>query len=62
LGQWGAFKYDPAKDVLTTEVPVTQSPEMYEAFTIKFDETRTGADMMLAWDKTKVLVPLTFNK
>jgi len=62
LGQWGAFKYDPAKDVLTTEVPVTQSSELYEAFTIKFDETRTGADMMLAWDKTKVLVPLTFSK
>ncbi len=62
LGQWGAFKYDPTKDVLTTEVPVTQSAELYEAFTIKFDETRTGADMMLAWDKTKVLVPLSFSK
>lgn len=62
LGQWGAFKYDPTKDVLITEVPVTQSAELYEAFTIKFDETRTGADMMMAWDKTKVLVPLTFSK
>jgi len=62
LGQWGAFKYDPAKDVLTTEVPVTQSAETYEAFTIKFDETKTGADMMMAWDKTKVVVPLLFSK
>jgi hypothetical protein len=62
LGQWGAFKYDPAKDVLVTEVPVTQTPETYEAFIIRFDETRTGADMVLAWDKTRVAVPLTFSK
>ncbi len=62
LGQWGAFKYDPSKDVLTTEVPVTQSAELYEAFTIKFDETSNGADLMLAWDKTNVLVPLSFSK
>ncbi len=62
LGQWGAFKYDPAKDVLVTEVPVSQTPETYEAFTIRFDETRTGADMVLVWDKTRVAVPLTFSR
>lgn len=62
LGQWGAFKHDPAKDVLVTEVPVSQTPETYEAFIIRFDETRTGADMVLAWDKTKVAVPLMFIK
>ena len=62
LGQWGAFGYNAAKNVLTVDVAPTTTREIYEAFTIRFDETKTGADMVLLWDKTRVAVPITFEK
>ncbi len=62
LGQWGAFTYNESKNVLTVEVPVTTPVELYEVFIIKFDETKTGVDLVLAWDKTRVAIPLVFNK
>jgi len=62
LGQWGAFSYNAAKNVLTVDAGLQRSAEIYEAFTIKFEETKTGADLYLLWDKTKVVVPLTFDK
>ena len=61
LGQWGAYTYDASNDVLTTEIPVMESEKLYEAFTIKFEETKSGADMIMVWDKTQVTLPLTFN-
>jgi hypothetical protein len=62
LGQWGEYKYDSTKDVLSVEVPTQKNNEVYEAFTIQFNETKTGADMSLLWDATKVVVPFTFAK
>ncbi len=62
LGQWGAFSYNASKNLLTTEVPVDTLKELYEAFTIKFEETKTGAALQLLWDKTKVAIPITFIK
>ncbi len=62
LGQWGAFSYNAAKNVLTTEVAASSVKEIYEAFTIKFEETRNGVDMQLIWDKTKVAVPIAFER
>jgi hypothetical protein len=62
LGQWGEYKYDAAKDLFRFEVPVQTNPkEIHEAFTIKFAETATGADIVLNWDDTKVIVPATFG-
>ena len=62
LEQWGTYTYDASKDVLTTEVPVIESQTLYEAFTITFNQTSTGADLVMAWDKTLIAVPLTFTK
>jgi hypothetical protein len=63
LGQWGAYEYDPAKDVLTVDVPVEQTDEVvYEAFTVDFRENRSGADMVFLWDTLKLTVPLIFDK
>ncbi|MBC7920882.1 MAG: DUF2911 domain-containing protein, partial [Ferruginibacter sp.] len=62
LGQWGEYKYDPAKDVLTFEVPAQKNDEVYEAFTIRFNETATGADMSLMWASTKAVVPFAFTR
>ena len=62
LGQWGEYKYDKAKDVLTFDVPAQKNNEAYEAFTIQFNETPTGADMALLWDSIKVVVPFAFAR
>ncbi|MDJ1469006.1 DUF2911 domain-containing protein [Cytophagaceae bacterium DM2B3-1] len=60
LGQWGAYTYDPSKDVLTTEVTSTNAEQLYEAFFITFNQIPTGVEMILTWDKTKVVIPMTF--
>lgn len=62
LGQWGAYKYEKDKDLFSFEVPVTKPEYQYEAFTIEFEETKTGADMELLWDTTRVAIPLTFTR
>ncbi len=62
LGQWGEYKYDRTKDILTFEVPSLKNNELYEAFTIQFSETLTGADMALLWDNIKVVVPFIFSR
>lgn len=62
LGQWGAFSYNASKNVLTTEVATSTTKELYEAFTVKFEETRTGVDLLLIWDRTKVAIPVAFER
>jgi DUF2911 family protein len=58
LGQWGAFKYDQYKDkdVLHVDVPVTTLSAPLEQLTI----AAPGKNLTIAWDKTKVAVPVSF--
>ncbi|WP_456424995.1 DUF2911 domain-containing protein [Rhodocaloribacter sp.] len=60
LGQWGAFSYNPEHDVLRFDVPVTTTPEMYEAFTIALEkeEDAPKATLVMMWDHTKVSIPI----
>jgi hypothetical protein len=58
---WGAFKYDEKKDALRVDVPVQKSPTVVEPFTIAFNKSANGADMVLAWDEAMVAVPLSFK-
>lgn len=60
LGLWGAYNYDPKKDLFRFQVPVTASDKAYEAFTIIFDSRNEVADLLMMWDKTKVSIPLKF--
>ena len=56
LGQWGAYNYDPAGDVLRVEAPVSRADESFEAFTVYFEE---GA-LNMAWGTTRVALPIAF--
>ncbi|GIV59368.1 DUF2911 domain-containing protein [Rhodocaloribacter litoris] len=58
LGQWGAFRYNPDEDVLRFTVPVTRTPELYEAFTIEFEEAENGVNLVMTWDHTRVSIPI----
>lgn len=58
LGQWGAFQYDEALDVLRVEVPADTINASHEAFSIDFDEADGGTNMVITWDRTRVRVPI----
>ncbi len=62
LGQWGAYKYEEFKDqnVLTTPIESERVEDIYEAFTIQFEETKQGANLILLWDQVKAIVPIEF--
>lgn len=56
---WG-LTYNTKKDVARFEVPVQHLLDKTEAFTMYFDTTNTGANLIIMWDDVKVIVPFTF--
>lgn len=57
---WGAFKYDPKKDVGRLNVPVVKTTENVEVFTMGFAKNGNGLTLNIAWDDTAVAIPFTF--
>ena len=57
---WGAFKYDPKKDVVRVDVPVQKTDGMIESLSMMFEKSLTGANLVIAWDMVKVSLPITF--
>lgn len=61
LYTWGLHIKD-ADDIFRTDIPVsTQSPPL-EDFTMVFQDSPTGADLLMAWDNVKATLPITFSK
>ena len=57
--QSGTGSYKKEEDALRADVPVSASKDKYETFTIGFsDLSETKATMYLAWENTKVAIPL----
>lgn len=56
---WGAYTYKETNDVARIKVPVTQSKDILEAFSITFEESNSGADMHMGWGTLRVKVPFT---
>lgn len=50
---WGNFIYDLKKDVLRTIVTVNKMTECVDAMTMYFEETKTGANLLIEWDDVK---------
>lgn len=59
---WGAFQYNEKKDVLRTEVKVEKQTDPIEAFTLVFDKSDAGANLIMAWDDAKATLPITIIK
>ncbi|MFT4093303.1 MAG: DUF2911 domain-containing protein [Niabella sp.] len=57
---WGAFKYDPEKDVVRVTVPVKQLDEPIEALTLDLEKTSKGVDLIAGWDKVSAALPVSF--
>lgn len=54
--------WDPNYDLLEIDVPVETLDKVVEQFTIAFDNSTDDLKLTLAWDKTKIAVPLTVVK
>ena len=57
---WGSFKYDAKKDVLRVEVPMQKTDAVIESLAMLFEKTISGCNLTIAWDNTKVSLPVTF--
>ena len=57
VGQWG-LSYDEKKNVMTVPAPSSQTSDSAEQFKINFVEQADGADMILHWDTTQVVIPI----
>lgn len=57
---WGSFTYKSDKDVARIEVPVQTTDEDVEAFTMYFDNAKSGAVLQILWENLKVGLPISF--
>lgn len=56
---YGAYKYEPARDVLRLQVPVARTARFYESFTIDLDVARNDLFVYLTWADTQVGFPIS---
>ena len=61
LHTWG-LHLNTAKDIFKTDVPVLRQEPSLEEFTMVFKENSTGADLIMAWDNVKTVLPIVFSK
>ncbi|WEK19281.1 MAG: DUF2911 domain-containing protein [Candidatus Pedobacter colombiensis] len=59
--RWGAFTYDQNKDVVRVDVPVKTLDKPLESFSITFTAQPQGTNMVLAWDRTLVELPIVIK-
>ena len=60
--RWGAYNYDPAKDIVRVDVDVNKSDKVIENFSMTFTDLPDGANLVIGWDKTQVMLPILFKK
>ena len=60
LDVWGTYEYKKKYDVARTKAKVSKA-ELLEAFSIGFKNKGKKSNMVLAWDTTRVTVPIAFN-
>ncbi len=56
---WGSFIYDAKHDLARIDVPVQKLSEAVEAFSLYFNKSATGFDLVAAWENTMVNIPFT---
>ncbi|MCX8019969.1 MAG: DUF2911 domain-containing protein [Chitinophagaceae bacterium] len=57
---WGSFRYDPKKDVVRTEVTPQKTDNVVEYFSMMFEKNASGCNLIIAWDMTRVALPIVF--
>lgn len=59
IDSWG-LKQDSVKDVGRFEIPITTNGVTLEYFTMVFEKTATGADLVIAWADIVARLPVKF--
>ena len=59
LNVWGSYFYNEKNDVARLNIPVTESSESLEAFSIVFEEADNGVHMHCGWGTARMAVPFT---
>lgn len=49
--------YDPSRDVAIVRAPAMPMDRVVDPFTLEFEPTERGADLVLRWERTEVRVP-----
>ena len=60
-GTFGFNPPDKQNDILSVIVPVQEINESLEQFTIDFNKDTLGINLIMSWDKTRVIVPIKPN-
>ena len=55
---WGSFFYDETKDVVRIKIPAKEA-EVLDVFSIGFKKDFKNTFMVLAWDSTRIDIPLS---
>lgn len=58
LNQWGAYSYEEGADVARVKAAESSGDESLEAFSITFDDSDGGANMIMGWGKTRVTLAI----
>jgi Protein of unknown function (DUF2911) len=59
LYTWG-LHIDETKDIFRTDIPVMKQMPSIEDFTLFFEDTKTGCNMIMAWENVKTILPIGF--
>lgn len=59
IDTWG-LKIDQKKDLFRFQIPVTDNNPILEYLSISFEKTKTGADLVMAWDDVIARLPVSF--
>lgn len=59
LYTWG-LKFNLAKDALKVDVPVAAKNQTVEYFSMVFEKTPDGADLVMAWESLEARLPIQF--
>jgi hypothetical protein len=59
LFDWGLHP-DTNKDIARIEIPSEKTSRPIEFFTMVFQQSPTGADLVMAWDSVKAVLPISF--
>lgn len=57
---WGSFAYNQKNDILRTDIKVQKIAKPVEVFSMMFEKTDTGANLLIAWEDVKVSLPISF--
>lgn len=61
IDSWGLHP-DSTKDIARFVIPVTQTPNHLEYYTMVFEKKQGGTDLLMAWDNFEARLPFVFDE